>query len=190
MPVRHERAPSSPPPSHSRSHRTRTIARGAPLPLTEKFGRRHVAAVVTTAAAVASLSGCVPGWGLEGEAVDEAQYKAVDTIRILEMLARQEVGAPAELMVSTLDEKLEDRERVAWWDRTETGPDSATWRMLHVGSAQESGIGGAYWAAALICTDATLTFDTGEIATSDVDCPEEVADQFDAVDADLGDLAD
>ena len=190
MPVRHERVPSSPPPSHSRSRRTRTIARGATLPLIEKFGRRHVAAVVNRRDGRRGGERVRPGWGLKGEAVDEAQYKAVDTIRILEMLARQKVGSPAELMVSTLDEKLEDRKRVSWWERTATGPDSATWRMLHVGNAQESGIGGAYWAAALICTEATLMFDAGEIVTSDVDCPEEVADLYDAVDADLGDLAD
>lgn len=42
----------------------------------------------------------------------------------------------------------------------------------------------------MICTDATLTFDTGDLVTSDVDCPEEVADPYDAVDVDLGDLAD
>lgn len=190
MPVRPERAPSDRPPSHSRSRRTRTIARGATLPLVEKFGRQHVAAVVTAVTTVAGLSACAPGWGLEREAVDEAQYDAVDTIRILEMLARQEAGAPADVMVSTLDAKLEDRKLVAWWERTATGPDSATWRMLHVGMAEEAGIGGAHWAAAAICTDATLTFDTGDLVTSDVDCPEEVADPYDAVDADLGDLAD
>lgn len=144
---------------------------------------RRVAVAATLAVATALVAGC--GSSLDRRAVEDAQRDATGAGLVMRQTVERNAGATPETVVGVVEEELADDGRVEWWVRSANGDESATWQFFVTGSAQEAGVVGYESSFANLCAEATVTFATGEVVLTDIDCPEDAGAPADSIDADL-----